>query len=178
MSILFLDTEFTGLEQGASLVSLALVDEQGRWLYLENEDLDLRGLGDWHQEHVVPFLWKGERQEMEYAGRDGFYERLPFQQFKRVINEWLEPYEQAEVWADAHAYDWVFFCELFGGAMGIPASLFYLPFDLVTLLKVRGIDPDKKREKLVPEWSASYSGGRHNALYDAFLLREVYKKIW
>lgn len=48
-----------------------------------------------------------------------------------------------------------------------------IPFDLCTLFKVKGIDPDVSREEFVGMTKGSQ---KHNALWDAKVIRECYLK--
>jgi hypothetical protein len=59
---------------------------------------------------------------------------------------------------------------LTGGA-SFPLDLFYIPFDLATLFKVLGIDPDVSREKFA---NLQDSLPQHNALHDARVQRRCY----
>ena len=174
---LFLDTEFTGLQQGAQLISLALVSADEQWFYAEFTDYELAQLSDWHQQHILPFLFLEKQQKPDFASGQGTTLRGTKTEVKNALNQWLNQFEQIEIWADALAYDWVFFCELFGGARWLPENIFYLPFDLVTLLKLKNIDPDIDRESLVPEWVGTHTGQKHNALYDAFVLKNIHQKL-
>ena len=54
---IFLDTEFTGLQQDADLISVAMVSEDDRWFYAEFTDFDAAKLSDWHKENVLPYLF-------------------------------------------------------------------------------------------------------------------------
>lgn len=174
---LFLDTEFTGLQQSAGLISLALVSEDGRWFYAEFTDYDTAALSDWHRENVLPYLFLEQGKRPGYAARGGTAARGNRAEVKEALAGWLAQFEKAEVWADVPAYDWVFFCELFGGALCLPRHIFYIPFDFATLLKANGLDPDTPRESLAEGWASRHEGARHNALYDAFLLREGYRSL-
>jgi hypothetical protein len=78
-----------------------------------------------------------------------------------------------EIWSDCLAYDWVLFCDLFGGAMKVPSNIYYIPFDICTLFKARGVDPDVNREEF-----AGITGSKHNALHDAKVIKVCYEKLW
>lgn len=68
------------------------------------------------------------------------------------------------------AYDWVFFCDLFGGALHIPSHIHYIVRDLATLLLCKGMDPDTDRFAMAfSEHNPPPAGlARHNALADAW----------
>jgi len=174
---LFLDTEFTGLQQSAELISLALVSEEGGWFYAEFTDYDTAALSDWHKEFVLPGLFLEQDRRPGYAAGEGTVARGNRAEVKTALNSWLAQFEKIEIWADVPAYDWVLFCELFGGALHLPKPIFYMPFDFATLLKAQGLDPDRPRESLAEDWAQRHEGAKHNALYDAFLLREGYRRL-
>jgi len=174
---LYLDTEFTGLQQDAQLISLALVDENGEWFYAEFTDYDASRLTSWHQEHVIAHLLLSGEKEPSQLAQSGQTLLGDQPTIATALKEWLGRYDQIEIWTDAAAYDWVFFCELFGGALHLPKNIFYLPFDLVTLLKIKGLDPNAKREDILPAWKGPAGLEKHNALYDAFLLKAVYEAL-
>jgi hypothetical protein len=91
-----------------------------------------------------------------------------------ALTAWLADFGAVEIWADVLPYDWVLFCELFGGALHLPANVFYIPFDLATLLRCRGLDPDQDRATLAA-WPSD--AVRHNALSDARITADCYRKL-
>jgi len=174
---IFLDTEFTGLHQSGQLISLALVGMDGQWFYAEFTDYDAESLSDWHRQYVIPNLLLEKDTHPSFAGNNGITVLGTKKKVVPELKKWISGFEQIEIWADVLAYDWVFFCELFGGSLHLPKPIFYIPHDFSTLLKIKGIDPDTARESLAQEWSKQYNTFKHNALYDAFLLRTAYQKL-
>lgn len=174
---LFLDTEFTGLRQSAQLISLALVDLEGRWFYAEFTDYDETSLTNWHQEHVIANLFLQNGATPIFTEQEGLSINDDSGTIVRELEKWLSHYDKVEIWADVPAYDWVLFCELFGGALSLPKSIYYICFDFATLLKTKGFDADIPRETLAPNWSNKHKGFKHNSLYDAFLLRNAYRAL-
>jgi hypothetical protein len=49
--------------------------------------------------------------------------------------------------------------------------VYYIPFDLATLLKMKGVDPDISREEFA---QAPPNGPKHNALWDARVIKACY----
>lgn len=85
-----------------------------------------------------------------------------------------------EIWADVPAYDWVLFCELFGGAFGIPENIFYAPFDLSTAFRLAGhIIPKGRYDKDIKrfEWAGLPEDLQHNALMDARAEKLCFEKL-
>lgn len=160
---IFFDSEFTGLHQGASLISMALVSECGKSFYAEFNDYDRLQLNDWLKQNVIPSL--GLTDEGTQVKGDS-------KLVTEALVDWLAQFEQVEVWADCLPYDWVLFCSLFGGAFGIPKNVYYIPFDISTYFKVLGINPDVNRE-----FFSGLQGVKHNALSDAKVIKACYNKL-
>lgn len=75
---LFLDTEFTGLHQRTTLVSIALVAESGEEFYAESDAYDETQINPWLKEHVLdtrliyPEVVSGQKlRNVIYPGRLG-----------------------------------------------------------------------------------------------------------
>ena len=93
---------------------------------------------------------------------------------KLYITEWLSQFEEVEIWSDCLSYDWVLFNQIFGHAFNIPKNVYYIPFDICTLFYEKGIDADISRE----EFSEMQEGSqKHNALWDAKVIRECFLKL-
>jgi len=84
-----------------------------------------------------------------------------------------EPFPLLRMCGDFPAYDWVLFCDLFGGPHKIPDFLYLVTFDLASIFFKAGIDPDIDRVK----FSGLPREGAHNALYDAKVIKACYEKI-
>lgn len=173
---IFLDTEFTGLHQNTSLISLALVADDDQIFYAEINDYDEKQLNDWLREHVVASLvgpeWEGGENVSFYHG--------PHAGLRIAIRAWLEQWqdEGIEIWCDVGHWDWVLFCEIFGGAMNLPRGVWYIPYDLATLMKIKGIDPDLDRTEFAMGGDMPLARtGKHNALGDALMVKAAYRKL-
>ena len=182
---LFLDTEFTGLYQSAQLISIALVSERGPAFYAEFIDFDPNQLSAWHQQHVLPNLMLDTSDPVPFL-RDTQTIRGDAATVQFALTNWLAGCGSVEVWADVLAWDWILFCELFGGSLGLPANVFYIPFDLGTLFYLTG-NPDCSREKFAfidaeAQHLAEAAWGRadspkHNALWDAQVSRRCFARL-
>lgn len=177
---LFLDTEFTGLHQGTTLISLGIVAESGPTFYAECTDYAADQLSDWHREHVIDKL-RFRHEPADYLHiEEGQHWQVKGsrEQVREQVDAFLHRLGPVEIWSDCLAYDWVLFCELWGGSMGLPADVFYMPFDLATLLWARGEDPDVSRETFVQSELGELVGAqKHNALWDAQVMRLMYQKL-
>jgi DNA polymerase III epsilon subunit-like protein len=165
---IFFDTEFTGLHQHTSLISIGFVTEDNRSFYAELSDYKKSQLTDWHRANVITYLKSGKTNAQ---GQD-WYVHGTRRSVTKHLTAWFSQFDAVELWADVLAYDWVLFCELFGGAFGIPKNIHYQPFDVATLLKLIGENPDVNRE----QYANLPDGEKHNALWDAQVTKAVYDR--
>lgn len=86
-TLLFLDTEFTGLTKTADLISVGIVSFDGTELYLERSDYDQTLLTDWVIENVIPLLTPGQE--------------IPAREICREINSFLAQYENPVIIVDS-----------------------------------------------------------------------------
>lgn len=98
---LYLDCEFTQLSPAAKLISLALVAEDGREVYVELLDgWSIEDCSDFVTEIVFPQLWGGAYAMPVLAARNTILA------FRKGFTEMVE------IVTDAPEYDWELFCEL------------------------------------------------------------------
>lgn len=188
----FIDCEFTGLHQNTTLISIGMITEDDREFYCELNDYDKTQIDDWLKSNVINNLLYSEPKdsEDEYfvatraknnpVGNDlhqGYSIKMRgnTSDLKNEMERWFSQFQSVEIWGDCLSYDLVLFNQIFGHAFNIPKNIYYIPFDLCTLFKVKGIDPDVSREKFA--YGERYSEvSKHNALWDAKVIRECYLK--
>lgn len=186
---IYMDCEFTGLHKDTTLISIGIISEDGRTFYAELNDYNESQVDDWLQENVVDKLkfkcpLEGE-QEYYIASRhsdntlghniyDSYSVELRCDKLtlREELDKWLSQFNDVEAWSDCLAYDWVLFNDIFGHAFNIPKNVYYIPFDICTLFKIKGIDPDISREEFIKN---SVEGSKHNALYDAKVIKLCYE---
>lgn len=183
---IFMDTVFTGLHQGTTLISIGLVSEDGRTFYAELNDYDESQCDEWVKNNVISNL-------LMLTSKDGmYYSPRPFKPYvsiddmwsiemcgntemmKEKLTDWLNQFDSVEIWSDCLAYDWVLFCNIWGHAFNVPQVVYYIPFDICTLFKIKGVDPYISREA----FSSMIDGQeKHNSLWDAMVIKECYNKL-
>jgi hypothetical protein len=180
---IFLDTEFTGLHKNTTLISIGLVSECGKTFYAEFNDYNYAQVDDWIEDNVLNnLLYKGIYQILEGTKQNVSY-KSGKPNIKEKLEEWLAQFKEVEIWSDCLAYDWVLFCDIFGNAFNIPENIYYIPFDICTSFKELGIDPNIGREEFVDHniqldtFEHLVAVIKHNALWDAYVIRECYKKL-
>jgi hypothetical protein len=193
---IFFDTEFTGLHQNTTLISIGLISECGKTFYAEFTDYNKNQIDNWLRENVISKLlftnkitasvssWENwitdsgkysNALEMALANKDISEFECVGQKamIKNRLEKWLSQFDKVEIWSDCLSYDWVLFNQIFGHAFNIPSNIYYIPFDICTLFKMKGIDPDISREEFS---DLSDNKQKHNALWDAKIIRECYFK--
>lgn len=190
---LFFDTEFTGLHKGTTLISIGIVSDCGKTFYAEMDDYDKSQVDEWLQTNVIDKLrFKSRPQgqdkyymatrvsDMTGTGYISLYDSYSIEiqcnkkELAIELFKWLHQFDQVEMWGDCLAYDWVLFCDIFGGAMTLPKNVYYLPMDLCTLFKTVGVDPDISREKFCKTVDLTR---KHNALWDAEIIKQCYERM-
>ena len=193
----YFDTEFTGLFQGAELISIGLVDEYGCNFYAEFNDFNKDAVGEWVKENVIAKLIQNKYNGFRFSD-DPRYMRLynanKFQvpralktYFKYILKDSGEDYIQLV--SDVCYYDMVLFQGIFGGAFSVPKYVSPVCHDINTdLAQYLGIHEKEAfdlsrincckdlREKAllkVPEDVIYDSNAQHNALLDARLIKGI-----
>lgn len=71
------------------------------------------------------------------------------------------------------------FNHLFGDALSIPSNVHYSPFDICTLFKVKGVDPDISHEEFafLLGNGETMEGVKHNAMWDALVIKKCYERL-
>ena len=149
------DTEFIEDGKTIDLISIGIVAEDGRALYLENRECNLDRASPWVKENVIPHLNGGaDRWDRVAIATD--------------IRNFMDPdrYGKPEVWAYYADYDWVALCQLFGTMMDLPKGWPMYCRD------VKQLCDDLGNPKLPKQDTAE-----HHALADAKWTRDAWKYL-
>lgn len=105
----FIDTEFHEDGLVIDLISIAIVCEDGRELYMVSSEFneDYAWKNPWLAENVLPQL-------------DGPMFRRTRKEIVRAILDFIEPPDVPEFWGYFADYDWVALCQLFGKMADLP----------------------------------------------------------
>lgn len=171
----FFDSKFTGLHKTTSLLSIGLVTEHGGTFYAEFTDYNRDQVGGWLKDNVIPNLYEPEGYPYDINARPANYHKGGRVYIANELDDWLQYLGPVEMWSDCLAYDWVLFCDLFGGAFNIPSNVYYIPFDICTLLWVNGVNPDISREEYAG--IAAGPNDKHNALHDALVIKACFERL-
>lgn len=157
----FLDTEF--IEDGSTidLISIGVVSDSGKTLYLESAEAALERANDFVRKCVLPKLGPVEKRVSRAA-------------IAKALTEFVKPcvangYAEPLFVAYYAAYDWLAVCQLFGTMMNLPPRWPMFCMDLRQLMVHKGVS-----ERQLPALDEDVE---HNALADASWCRDAWRKV-
>jgi len=177
----YLDTEFIEDGRTIDLLSIGLVADDGRELYLCNSEWDRTSDPRrakplvWVLEHVVPYLG-AHSPEGDIPWRSRADIRDAVEAFIGVAPT------APEIWAYYASYDWVAFCQLFGRMVDLPRGYPAYCRDLKQLIA----DENRRREsrillptpqELTSKMPSVTHNASHHALFDARWNRDVHQLV-
>lgn len=178
---IFYDTEFTGLHKDTSLISIGLVADNGKGFYGVVTDYDKTQLNDWLKENVIQHLYINKSEHE--ANIEYHYDTK--EKISKDLNKWLSQFNTIEWVSDVCHYDFVLLIDLiYGQALNIPynknSSVCYdINQDIAKLFEVSDIEAfNMSREHIVSMfYDESVKGNKHNALYNAKVIKAIYEII-
>lgn len=185
----FLDTEFIDDGKTIGLISIGIVSEDKRELYLQSCEFDRKNVSSWVEENVLSHLevcpWADVSlgnirrpyiNDLSYHKKHGQcvdqqrrrIHNCPWRtrnQMKHDLEVFFSPDSKIEVWGWCAGYDFVAICQLFGTMMDLPLGWPHYIRDIQYLLDEQSIDDSDLPQQ---------EGTAHNALEDA---RHI-QKLW
>ena len=177
---IYFDTEFTGLHKDTTLISIGLVAEDGKTFYAELTDYDKSQCDEWIEKNVIGNLLLST-PTTKVTGNDwiilGDKELV-----KSYLTSWLDQYKSVEFVSDVSHYDMVLLIDIFGHAFKLPSHVCAACHDInQDIARHYDVDEivafDKSREEIIAENAIAIEGDKHNALYDAKVIKEIYHII-
>jgi len=178
---IFFDTEFTGLHQNTTLISIGLISEDGKSFYAEFSDYDRSQCDEWINENILANLSKNVNELSSIAdiNVDGDKEEI-----KNELLKWMSQFDIIEWVADVCHYDFMLLINLlYGEALNMPSDRFCaachdINQDIASYYKISEIEAfNMSREAIVIDFNDNIGGTKHNALYDAFVAKSIYDGI-
>lgn len=174
---IFFDCEFTGLHKGTTLISIGMISENGKKFYAELSDYDRSQVNDWINKNVLAYRWY-------HSGR--FSWDIPHYYIygdkinvRHELKKYLSQFDTVELVSDCSHYDMMLFIDLFGTAFDLPSNVCPACYDLnQDIAKFHQVDGytafDISREEILSNNGIEIKGDKHNALYDAEVIRALY----
>jgi 3'-5' exoribonuclease Rv2179c-like domain len=189
----WMDTEFIDDGKTIDLISIGIVCEDGRELYLQSAEFDESKANEWVKENVFPHLALCPQYRTQ--GKPGLEPNLAVHnaagqcvlsdpeegyiigaypgcywrsraQMRDEIKYFFNPSDGIELWGWCAGYDFVAFCQIFGTMMDLPQGYPHYIRDIQHLLDERGISDDQL--PLQKDLT-------HNALEDARHIKHIWE---
>lgn len=187
---IFYDAEFTGLHKNTTLISLALVDETGWGLYAEFNDYDPKQVDEWIEDNVLENTIFLRRNSNNIKIKFDFETKYPQceilfgskKTLKPIILKWLSKYDEIELVSDVGHYDIVLLIDLlYGSALNSPICTYIdantLISDVYSISINEAFDYSRESIATLDDFDDDSDVTKHNALYDALVLREMYQQL-
>lgn len=193
---IFFDTEFTGLHKGTTLISIGCVSEDGRTFYAEFTDYDKSQIDDWIDTHVIQNLTfnnvSGSFANYEFIRKYPTEHSLKMRSRYSVelkgdttairyeLGCWLNQFDEVLFVSDCCHYDFVLLIDIFGTAFDLPENVcpacHDINQDIAKYYNIREHEAfDVCRENIVN--MENDMQGKHNALHDAIVIKEIYNIV-
>ena len=182
MTKIFFDTKYTGKHKNTTLISIGLISECGKTFYAELTNYNKSQVDDWAMAGTIDKLKlqdKINEEKSVFYWRNDNIENLEVIAVANwmVANNlaaWLSEFNEVEFWGDNLSYSWVLFNSLFKE----DKYIHHTPFDISTLLKIKGLDPKTDRYEFALGIShIDTFHERGNAAYDARIIKMCYDKL-
>ena len=181
---IFFDTEFTGLHKNTTLISIGLVAEDGREFYGELNDYDESQCDDWIKENVISHLIYKDCKGSVSTYNNGLttYVNGDKSYIANQLDIWFSRFDNIELVSDVCHYDMMLLIDLFGSAFDLPKHINPACHDINQDIANRYDLSEtwafnKSREELLKEYNKTIEGNKHNALYDAKVIKAIYEIV-
>lgn len=183
---IFFDTEFTGLHQDTTLISIGLVSADGRKFYGELTDYDRDQCDDWINENVIGNLIQSGKDYIGECMKENGTATVVVATKEEVAYQlrcWLSRWHDGIIQfvSDVSHYDFVLLIDLlWGSAIDMPENVTPFCMDIMhNLIRDFGMTEaeafDVSREQfLIDNGIALPRGQKHNSLYDAEVIEKIY----
>lgn len=160
--------------------------ESGQRFYAELADYDENKCDNWIKENVLKHTILGGNDEL--AARLGEDSNTTVilggkADIRYEFGEWLKQFDEVQFVSDVCHYDFVLLIDIFGTAFDLPKNVSAVCYDInQDIARHYGISDreafDKSREDIVSELCGqAIAGEKHNALYDAEVIKAIYDEI-
>ena len=183
--IIFFDTEFTQLSKDGELISLGMITDGGSIFYAEFTDFSTELLTDWHYENVIKNLANKCIPKKLTIRRDGTNVSMSGtkEEVREELLTWLNGFNQdIQLVSDVCHYDFMLFIDIFGTAFDLPECISPYCIDInqeiSKALKITNKEAfDVDRDDFAENGTENISIAKHNALWDAKVIRDIYNTI-
>lgn len=180
---IYFDTEFCGLQKNTELISIGLISEDGKEFYGEFASINTELIDDWILENVLMNTAKyGEVNETDIVVNESDYHFGTKEEIRDQLKEWLSQFDEVQLISDVCHYDMVLFIDIFGSAFDLPENVspvcYDINQDIASYYEESQKDAfNRNREDILEEKGITIVGQKHNSLYDARVIQQVYNVL-
>ena len=178
---IFFDTEFEGLYKNANLISIGLITEKGNQLYIENKEINPKLQDDWIKNNVLSnTILFGDLKPLDIVNNISEYFSGSLNEITNKLTDFLNQYDYVELVSDVCHYDMVQFIDIFGDVFSLPKNICLDCYNInQDIARIKNINLqqafDYNREDIIKELNVKIEGNKHNALYDAKVIKTIYE---
>lgn len=180
--LIYFDTEFNGLQKNTELISIGLVSDDGREFYGEIINDSFYNADDWIVRNVLAnTVYYGDKDIDTIVDKNNYFVGSK-KEIQSALKNWLHQFEEIQLVSDVCHYDMVLFIDLFGTAFDLPKNVNASCHDInQDIANYYYIDECKafelSREDILMDNNIFINGSKHNSLYDAKVIKELYRII-
>ena len=171
-----------GLYKDAKLISIGLVSDDGREFYAEFIDIDVNSQDDWIKQNVlVNTAYYGNKDIKGITDSNNYYigDKTIIQKY---LKEWLLQFGDIQLISDVCHYDMVLFIDIFGSAFDLPENVCASCHDINQDIAAYYMIDEKtafdfSREQILSDNEIYIEGDKHNSLYDAKVIKNLYNIV-
>lgn len=175
---IYFDTEFTGLHKGTDLISIGLIDENGRTFYAEFNDYDKNQVNGWIEENVIKkLLFNDEVKFVKKSDNKNTTECKGNKKYiQKLLLEWLDDYQDVQFVSDVCHYDFVLLIDLLSfSALDLPKFICPVCIDINQFIARDYKITNQAAFYLSREQLAGvdHAEEKHNSLFDAKIIKAI-----
>lgn len=181
---IYFDCEFTGLFKNTELISLGMIADDGKSIYVEFSGIDVENQDAWIKDNVLDntYLYGPNTNIYNIIDEDNYYAGTK-EEIKDILLNWLSQFDQVQLVSDVCHYDMVLFVDIFGTAFDLPknvsACCYDINQDIANYLNISLTEAfDINREDfLLNNFSDVIQGKKHNSFFDANVIKHIYTNL-
>lgn len=171
-----------GLQKDTQLISIGLVSDDGKEFYAEFIDVDVNQQDDWIKQNVlVNTAYYGNKDIKGITDSNNYYigDKIIIQKY---LKEWLLQFGDIQLISDVCHYDMVLFIDIFGSAFDLPENVCASCHDINQDIAAYYMIDEKtafdfSREQILSDNEIYIEGDKHNSLYDAKVIKNLYNIV-
>lgn len=171
-----------GLQKDTQLISIGLVSDDGKEFYAEFIDVDVNQQDDWIKQNVlVNTAYYGNKDIRGITDSNNYYigDKIIIQKY---LKEWLLQFGDIQLISDVCHYDMVLFIDIFGSAFDLPENVCASCHDINQDIAAYYMIDEKtafdfSREQILSDNEIYIEGDKHNSLYDAKVIKNLYNIV-